>query len=49
MGTFGPAQAGGSVQHRISGTVSFPNPNTVMINDFNYDGNGVCESNTNLL
>ncbi len=31
----------GFTQHRITGTVSFPNPDTVLIEGFGFDGGGV--------
>ena len=33
----------GSSAHRIVGTITFPNPNTILIEGFGYDGGGVGE------
>ncbi len=33
----------GRSAHRIVGTITFPNPNTLLIEGFGYDGGGVSE------
>ena len=31
------------LQHDIEGNISFPNPNSVMVSNFSYDGGGISE------
>ena len=39
----------GRTSHQVTGTISFPNPNTVVIDNFSYDNGGISESEIILL